>query len=313
MILYINGTAWKDNGDKISGTQMASGLRSGRLSESIFEASKSDTMASPPDIQGSGSLVQKVLQLSPTPTLPPGQADNTAMNGQNSGAKTVIDPSDPIARRSDIQELRSLIEGLTKLVNDQRAYVDLKLSEMSQNLKDHFQAKFTETNDHVEREITRVGSRIDDLETRVHQTEEATARPEFDPEVSIIASNIPVSEDEDIMEIAQTLVREGLSIPETTIPVVRAMRLPARTQGSRPNNRPPLVKIEFRSLDEKKTALKAKPKLKNSADWSNVFIRTSKPHLERVVDMNFKTMLDMMPNGRDYKITGSGKIVKKDS
>ena len=160
--------------------------------------------------------------------------------------------------------------------------------------------------------LCQVVRRVEDIEEKVKKVEDKVVVPEYDPEVSVIVSNLPVIDEEDPMEYASEVVRRGLSLPEGTCPIVRATRLPQRqNNGDRPNTRPPLMKVEFRSLDEKKTALKAKGNLKNS-EYTNVFMRSSKPHVERLLDLNFKTILDLLPNGKDYRVTASGRIMKKD-
>lgn len=155
--------------------------------------------------------------------------------------------------------------------------------------------------------------RVDTIEAKVDRMEKKE-KPDFDPEVSIIVANFPTKENEDIKEEMSAMVRRGLQIPEGTCPVVRAVRLPLRRQqNGRPQNptRPPLVKVEFRTLDEKIKVLKAKMNIHNS-EWPNLYIRSARPHMERLMDINFKTLLDMMPNGSEMKITSSGRIVRKD-
>ncbi len=113
-----------------------------------------------------------------------------------------------------------------------------------------------------------------------------------------------ITEKEILLTVLNTLIREGLHV--TGISVVRAMRLESR------EGKPGLVKIQVNNLDEKKKLLKHKQHLKQSGDYSNVFLRSSKPHLERLVDLNFKTMLSLVPGGQNFRITGSGRIVPKD-
>ena len=132
---------------------------------------------------------------------------------------------------------------------------------------------------------------------------------EFHPEVFVIMSRVPQNEGEDIHQTAERIIHEGLRLPE--IRVVRAMRLRQREarpgQGThRPGQRPPtpLVKVEFPDLlDTNKRVLRAKLNLANTEDYQNVWIRSSKTHVERLIDVNFKTILDMIPGGNDMTVS----------
>ena len=195
-----------------------------------------------------------------------------------------------------------------------RAYVDEKIIELTTEFKssciENFkkcQADIENMQHYVDTEVGRLVTRMDDLESKVNNMEN---KEEFDPEVSIIATGMPFTVHEDINNKAKQLVRQGLGLREEACPVVRAKRLLQRHDNPR---KPPLVKIEFRNKDEKITALRAKSKLKNSPDWERVYIRSSKPHIERLIELNFKIMFGLVNGGNDWKITGSGKLVKKDS
>ena len=57
--------------------------------------------------------------------------------------------------------------------------------------------------------------------------------------------------------------------------------------------------------------LRRKSKLKETSDYKRVFLRGSKTHTQRVLELNARTLLDQMPNGNEFRITSSGRIVKK--
>ena len=64
-------------------------------------------------------------------------------------------------------------------------------------------------------------------------------------------------------------------------------------------------------LEAKKRVLRAKLHLGNTQQFSNVWIRSSKAHMERLIDINFRTILDMIPGGNDMTVTNSGRITKR--
>ena len=113
------------------------------------------------------------------------------------------------------------------------------------------------------------------------------------------------SEGENITEKAEKLVKDGVGLPD--VPVVRAMRTPHR------EGRPGVVKIQVRHLEDEKKLLTSKKELKNGTNmYKKVYIRTSKSHLERLIDLNFRTLLQELPNGPAYRVTGSGRVIKVD-
>ena len=60
--------------------------------------------------------------------------------------------------------------------------------------------------------------------------------------------------------------------------------------------RPGIVKIELRNVDDKKTVLQAKAGLRKTRQVRNVYIRGAQTHAERLIDLNFKAILNEMPN-----------------
>jgi hypothetical protein len=87
-------------------------------------------------------------------------------------------------------------------------------------------------------------------------------------------SRVPQSEGEDIQEVAEKIIHEGLSL--AGVPVVRAMSLRQRDPRdghwiARPGQCPstPLVKVELPDLETKKWVLHAKLQLANTPELSN--------------------------------------------
>ena len=74
---------------------------------------------------------------------------------------------------------------------------------------------------------------------------------------------------------------------------------------------PGLVKIQLRDLDEKKRVLQAKLNLQHDEQYKKVFLRSSKTHSERIHEMNIRTLLNLIPDGGSFRLTGNGKLVRK--
>ena len=71
------------------------------------------------------------------------------------------------------------------------------------------------------------------------------------------------------------------------------------------------MKIEVRSVAEKVMLLKNKPNLRNVKGFDRIFLRSSQSHMERLMDINFRTILSEIPHGKSLRITRNGRIVKR--
>ena len=59
--------------------------------------------------------------------------------------------------------------------------------------------------------------------------------------------------------------------------------------------------------------LRAKTNLKKSRTFKSVYLRSSKSHTERILELNAKTLLSELPNGNLFRVTANGRIVMKDN
>lgn len=158
--------------------------------------------------------------------------------------------------------------------------------------------------DYIDTELGRLTSRMTDIEDKVKKLEEKQSESEkFNPEVTIIASKLPYSADEDLNKKAHDLISKGLRLHNPGI--VRTHRL--ESKGPHPG----LVKIQLSSLDEKKRVLQAKLNLQQDDQYKMVFLRSSKTHAERIHEMNVRTLLNIIPQGNSFRLTGNGKLVRK--
>lgn len=121
-----------------------------------------------------------------------------------------------------------------------------------------------------------------------------------DPENTIIATNIIHEPGEDILAIASEII----SSINDSVNVVAATRL-----KSRRISKPGLVKISVSNLEEKTLALREKRKLRQTEQYTSVFLRGSKSHTDRILELNARTLLNKLPNGNQFRITSNGRIV----
>jgi gas vesicle protein len=237
-----------------------------------------------------------------------------------------------VTDQPDLAQIHSLILGVKDSLDSHKQTVEDQINKLSASLNSNINNKIENLGDsikkyikdsiddiqlYVDTEVGRLTSQINDVVGKVRILEEKQT-PQYDPEVSFIMLRVPQSQGEDIQEVAEKIIHEGLRL--AGVPVVRAMRLRQRDPrdghwNARPGQRPstPLVKVELPDLETKKRVLRAKLQLANTPEFSNVWIRSSKPHVERLIELNFKTILDMIPGGNTMTVTNSGRITKKNS
>ena len=210
---------------------------------------------------------------------------------------------------SEISSLRKLME------NMQAEQLRLKCSVDSMNKKmcDTMAAQFTEIQknvkemqDQITLEFGHLTARMDTFETRLGKVEDIARNIKvepFSPEVTIVAFGVSQKDNENPKVVAEQLVQQGVGLQE--IPVVRAIRL-----GSR-NGKSGVLKIELASKENKIEVLQNKTNLALSQSYRSVFLRSSQTHAERLIQLNFKTILQELPNGTNYHVTGNGRLVRQ--
>lgn len=126
-------------------------------------------------------------------------------------------------------------------------------------------------------------------------------------DLTVIVSNLREDNSEDTLTVARSLTNALGDDVSRHVTVTDAQRLPWRVRG-----KPRLMKIAYESVDQKVRVLRANTKLKEHAEYRRVFLRSSKSHTERLLELNAKTILSELPNGHLYRVSANGRILKKD-
>ena len=202
--------------------------------------------------------------------------------------------------KSVLAELRTeqtiLKENLEASIDHVRANVE--------SMSDSISRKFQELHEHIDTETSVLASRLEDVESRINRLEQRPNEP-FDPEVTLIGLGIREVSQEIPLEIAKEIINVELDLPE--VKVVRAIRIENRNG----NGKPGLMKIELSSREDKITVLNRKKKLLESISFKGVFLRSAQSHVERLIQLNFKTILEEIPSGNQFRLTGNGRVVRK--
>ena len=69
------------------------------------------------------------------------------------------------------------------------------------------------------------------------------------------------------------------------------------------------MKISLADVDQNILVLRNKFKLKNHHVFKRVFIQSAKSHVERLLDA--RTLLRELPQGRSYRVSGNGRILRR--
>lgn len=208
-----------------------------------------------------------------------------------------------------VQELKKIndrIEGLqtqfSSKIDSLKDYLTNKVDECKWELKKDMEetAKVIQCN--MDLEIGILRSKLEQLEEKI--TREKAMQPRYDPSVSVTVSGLAFLEGENVLDRVNCLLSEGLKCnPMPT--VVAAERLTPRGRG------PGLIKVELKSVSEKVELLRRKQVLRKDDRFGNVYIQSAKSHAERLVELNFRTLLRELPLGKDFFVSTNGRLIKR--
>lgn len=124
-----------------------------------------------------------------------------------------------------------------------------------------------------------------------------------DSDISIIALGVPAQQGESLIEIARKIIEALGEEVSSNVTITKAFRF-----RSRYNDWPPPMKITFRKLNEKILVLRNKMNLKDTNDYAKVYLKGCKNHAERLIEINARTLLRQLPDGRKFRVDANGRI-----
>ena len=230
-------------------------------------------------------------------------ASNTrAKENQKPGPKPDTPPKPQgYSTAQEIKELKASVLNIEKLTQS----FDSRLQALEKSVQKDLKAQSGTLKATIDEEVAIVIARIARLEDELQNLRgELSAKQEFDPDSTLIAQGIPVTADQDILEEAKKLVHDVLNEPD--VQVARAIRLPSR------NDKPGIVKIQVKDTDTKVRVLRKKSLLGETEGYKNIYLRSSKSHVERLLELNILKLLNEIPNGRQrYRLTANGRLIEK--
>ena len=149
------------------------------------------------------------------------------------------------------------------------------------------------------------------MTNRLTALEERTppaAKEPFDPNVTVVIANVaPISGNEDNVQLLQYI--EELFINGLQLPGIELVEVTRRAgRGTAPG----LVLVELFSVDDKKTVLRAKMNLRNTQQYKNIYMRSAEGHTDRLIRLNFQTLLRHFNLTNQFRLTGSGRLIARD-
>ncbi|XP_049912448.1 coiled-coil-helix-coiled-coil-helix domain-containing protein 7 isoform X6 [Epinephelus moara] len=216
--------------------------------------------------------------------------------------------SDKVSDINLQEEFKAIREGMASMQAALELQLDKKVDTLRdtmmklahdnmESMKKQMEKITKEIRESLDVEVGVLSARMDAIELKIEKNK-TSKKLRFDPDVSIIVSGLSSVNNEDATEKVRELLAAGLRcdpMPE----LVAVERLRPRGPG------PGIIKVEFRTVEEKVAALRLKHLLRENRSFERVYIRSAKSHADRLIELNFRTLLRELPTvGKDFYITG---------
>lgn len=236
----------------------------------------------------------------------------TKMSDSESEMNSSAQPSN--GEKQKHEKMMELLMSLKKGQETLQKVFDSKIEKLRRDVLSTIDDKIKSVKVDIDLQFAALERRIDDLEAEMNSLRDENGQgisadnSVNNSDITVIATNVPVSHDRSLLDTAKALISALGDDVSRRSRVTDVKRCPDRNMG-----KPPLLKIAFETVEQKVDILRAKKNLKNSREFKNVYLRSSKSHTERILELNAKTLLSELPNGNQFRVTANGRIVKKDN
>ena len=258
------------------------------------------------NVSKTSSVSEKRPLTSPLSPSPVHKIHKMGTPSPQASSSTEMTASDPGS--ITMEKMFDLLLSVKKGQDSLRQLFDKKIDKLKNEVLSTIDDKIKAVKVDVDLHMASVDSRIEALEACMKQEmpDRVPPDPLTNPDLCVIVSGLRYSDSENIAEkVTNMLSKLGETVAH--IKPVKCGRLKSRDPA-----KPGLVKIAFGTLDDKVAILRAKLKLRDTIEYRRVWIRSSKCHTDRLLELNFLAVLDMIPGGDQYRLTGSGRIIKRD-
>lgn len=202
-----------------------------------------------------------------------------------------------------LKEMKLLSTKMDNIEKQFSSKVDSVYGSLEKMMKAELKKSVKEIRENIDLEIGILKSRLDSLEEKI-QTTSSKPSDKFDPDVSIVILGLAYDEGEDLNGKVRELLESGLEC-EPAPEIAAVLRMRARGPG------PGVVKVAFANVEDKVAVLRCKQRLKSNTQFKRVYLRSAKSHTDRILEFNFKTLLQEIPAGKGFYIAGNGRLMKR--
>ena len=232
-------------------------------------------------------------QSTPSPKLKVPKRLNMDVAMENPTTNATMESTKDLENKPDIlQEIYMKLNYVTKKVEE----IDRKQDQILSRVD-----RIEKTVAAHDKEIHKLNEEFSTLGTSVAEVK-SQVQPKFSPDITLVVTNPPRISGSDY-QWAVGLIH---ALGGRQDMIVDTMRTPER------NGKKGIFKIQLRTVEEKINLLRNKSQLKHAKGFERVFVRSSKSHTERIIDINFKTLLSEMPQLKSFRIAGNGRLMKRE-
>lgn len=203
-----------------------------------------------------------------------------------------------------LKQWKTSIDNFKHSCDNKLNFIDKSIKQVNTNKADmtltgaQIMTSVKECKDYVDNQVAIMVTRFESLESKLNALSETK---QFDPEVTLIAQGVPMSDGEIPQDIASNILSD-IGLPDMEI--VRAKRLTPR------NGKPGLFKIELHDLESKICALRHKYDIETSSRFKGVTIRSSKSHTDRLIEINTQMIIDELGFQDRFRIAANGRLLR---
>ena len=219
--------------------------------------------------------------------------------------------------RSEMGALRGELGAMKQSVDQIEETVDRKVESLRTVLTSHIDNEVAsakgvlhdELRAHIDMSIQTTDSDVHELTQRLNKAEKTIERlssyldEPFDPDRSVIIYGLQPEENKTLDETVMTLLIDTLKVSAEPILTERV------TSDS---NKTGVVKVEFESVYDKVSVLKAKRNIPTTDGVRKITIKSAEGHDARVARLNNRFLLGKLNLTKEFMITSHGRIIPKD-
>ena len=201
-------------------------------------------------------------------------------------------------------ELSKQLQAMENKMSSRIGDLAAKVTNNQSELKTLIETRSNKLRSDIQMELSQITNKIGGINSRLTALEANLQGKPFDCEKTVIMFNIMQPADESnasLLATVENIISTGLDLPGLEIVAVK-----------RCGGQPGPVKVELSNEHSKIELLKQKRKLKSKQEFSNIFIRSSKTHEGRLLELNMKTLLRELDMAQVFTFTANGRMVKRD-